>query len=170
MDVRLGEAALTLGRSKEKGWENLPRCGLACSQGFVPAVCWWVCVFAIDVIAHVRERIEAGACIGMHSKRDSGDVTGWHLVRLGKQKMGSSADAMAGGGGLYYFLVGNGELRKDRALWRGMAQAGVNNTEATSAPKEKHANFLKAKLQELHPLRFSKWPWTDPFLAPGSQE
>lgn len=70
-------------------------------------------MFAIDVNAHVQERIEAGACIGVHSKRDSGDVTGWHLVRLGKQEMGSSADAMAaGGGGFIIFLLAMGSWER----------------------------------------------------------
>lgn len=124
MDVRLGEAALTLGRSKEKGWENLPRYRLACSQGFVPVVCWWVCVFAIDVNAHVQERIEAGACIGMHSMRDSGDVTGWHLVRLGKQEMGVISRCHGGGKEALLFSCwqwgagkGQGPMERDGPSW-----------------------------------------------------
>lgn len=137
-----------------------------------------VCACSVLVGMRVCHRCEC-ACAGAHR--------GWSLHRHAQQEGQWRCDEVApcqagktgngvisrchgGGGGLYYFLVGNGELGKDRALRRGMAQAGVNNTEATSAPKENHVNFLKAKLQELHPLRFSKWPWTDPFLAPGSQE
>lgn len=79
----------------------------ACSQGFVPAVCWWVCVFAIDVNAHVREHIEAGACIGMQ------DVMGWHLVRLGKQEMGVISRCHGGGeGGFIIFLLAMGSWER----------------------------------------------------------
>lgn len=86
-------------------------------------------------------RAEAGACNACTVRGTVELGTGLHLAGAGKIGNRVSSRCQGKGIGLYYFAVVSGELGKDRALWRGMAGAGISDTEATLAPKEKHVNF-----------------------------